>query len=84
MPFLTIRRRPSRNRHLTRDEERFAGGTRSLADLIAPAAFEVARDHVRLEYQYVRALMVTGYPRTVAPGWLSPLIEARLPRSHRR
>jgi len=79
MPLLTIRRRPSPNHHLTRDEERFAGGTRSLADLIAPAAFEVARDHVRLEYQYVRALMVTGYPRTVAPGWLSPLIDFEAP-----
>jgi len=34
----------------------------------------VARDHVRLEHQYVRVLAVTGYPRTVSPGWLNPLL----------
>lgn len=49
-------------------------GTRSIADLIAPAAVEVTRDHLRLEQQYVRILAVTGYPRTVSPGWLDPLL----------
>ncbi len=46
-----------------------------LADLLAPAAVEIARDHVRLEYQYARVLVVVGYPRTVTPGWLTPLLE---------
>ena len=58
---------------------RFALGTCSLADLVAPAALEVARDHVRLEQQYARTLVVTGYPRTVGPGWLAPLIDFELP-----
>jgi conjugal transfer ATP-binding protein TraC len=66
-------------RRLSSGARRFALGTRSLADLIAPAAFEVARDHVRLESQYARGLVVTGYPRTVAPGWLSPLIDFEAP-----
>ncbi len=61
------------------DERRFARGTRSLADLVAPAAVEIARDHLRLEYQYARVLAVTGYPRTVGPGWLAPLIEFEHP-----
>lgn len=79
MPFLKVRRRAPSSRQPSADEERFSNGTRSLADLIAPAAFEVKRDHVRLEYQYARALMVTGYPRTVAPGWLAPLIDFEAP-----
>ncbi|HEY8742696.1 MAG TPA: DUF87 domain-containing protein, partial [Chloroflexota bacterium] len=56
------------------EEQRLALGARSLADLIAPAAVEVARSHLRLEHQYVRVLAVTGYPRTVSPGWLDALL----------
>jgi hypothetical protein len=64
---------------LSTQERRFALGTRSLVDLIAPAAVEMARDHLRLEYQYARALVVVGYPRTVVPGWLTPLVEFEHP-----
>jgi len=74
------RRRPSgATTGLSREERRFALGTRSLADLLAPAAVEVARDHLRLEYQYARVLVFVGYPRTVAPGWLAPLLEFEHP-----
>lgn len=59
--------------------ERFLHGTRSIADLVAPAAVEVARSHLRLDSQYVRTLVVVGYPRTVSPGWLSPLIDFEAP-----
>src|ERR671930_2177513 len=80
MPFLSFRRRPPPGRRpLGPDAQRFALGTRSLADLVAPAAVEIARDHVRLEYQYARVLAVTGYPRTVSPGWLAPLMEFEHP-----
>ena len=64
---------------LSTEERRFALGTRSLADLLAPAAVEVARDHVQLEYQYARVLVVIGYPRSVSPGWLTPLLEFEHP-----
>src|SRR5258708_34880145 len=64
---------------LSSEERRFAGGTRTLADLLAPAGVEVARNHVRLEYQYARVLVVVGYPRTVAAGWLTPLLEFDYP-----
>jgi len=53
---------------LSRDERRFALGKRTLADLLAPAAVEVARDHLRLEYQYARVLVL----------WLSAHGRARL------
>ena len=57
------------------DERLFALGTRTLADLIAPAGAEVRRDHLQLDAEYVRVLVVIGYPRTVAAGWLAPLVE---------
>ncbi len=80
MPFISIRRRSDQQpRGLSAEERRFALGTRSLADLVAPAASEVARDHLRLDYQYTRTLVVTGYPRSVSPGWLSPLIDFEEP-----
>jgi hypothetical protein len=75
----TPRREPTPSDGLTPDERRFARGTRTIADLVAPAAFEVARDHVRLDHQYARALVVTAYPRTVGPGWLTPLIDFEEP-----
>jgi conjugal transfer ATP-binding protein TraC len=74
-----VRRALAGERGLSEDERRFLRGTRSVADLIAPAAFEVARDHVRLDHQYARALAVTAYPRTVAAGWLAPLIDFEEP-----
>src|SRR3981081_2015574 len=76
---LKRRRSSSGGAMLSTEERRFALGTRSLADLLAPAAVEVARDHVRLEYQYARVLGVIGYPRTVSPGWLTPLLEFEHP-----
>lgn len=77
MPLIQLRRRKSQRavEPLNRDERRFVRGTRTIADLLAPAAVEIARDHVRLEYGYARVLAVVGYPRTVSPGWLSPLLE---------
>src|SRR5579859_4458776 len=80
-PILRLQRRRGARAvaRLSREERRFALGTRSLADLLAPAAVEVARDHLRLEYQYARVLVFVGYPRTVAPGWLAPLLEFEHP-----
>jgi conjugal transfer ATP-binding protein TraC len=79
MPLLKFRRNRDHQHGLSADGRRFALGTRSLADLVAPAVLEVARDHVRLDYQYARSLAVTGYPRSVGPGWLQPLIDFEEP-----
>src|SRR5258708_38192909 len=59
---------------LSPDGRLFALGTRTLADLIAPAGAEIRRDHLQLDAQYLRVIVVTGYPRTVAAGWLAPLV----------
>src|SRR5215471_8671408 len=79
--MLRLQRRHSSDsvQPLSAQERRFALGTRTLADLLAPAAVEVARDHLRLEYQYARVLVVVGYPRTVMAGWLTPLLEFEHP-----
>ena len=61
------------------DERLFGLGTRTLADLIAPSGFDIRADHLRLDGQYARALIVTAYPRLVSPGWLSLLVETDLP-----
>ncbi len=77
MPWLKIQRKDRPK--VGPDEERFILGTRSVADLVAPAAVEVERGHIRLDAQYARTLIVVGYPRTVSPGWLSPLIDFEEP-----
>jgi hypothetical protein len=51
----------------------------ALADRVAPAAVELARDHLRLDDAYARVLLVTAFPRTVDLGWLAPLLECGLP-----
>jgi len=80
MPLISIRRRRGEaSQTAAPDQLRFARGARSLADMVAPAAIEVARNHIRLDYQYARTLVVTGYPRTVSPGWLGPLIDFEEP-----
>jgi len=79
MTSFSIPGRSRRASHSNPDQQRFARGSRSVADLIAPAAVEVARDHLRLDTQFVRTLVVTGYPRTVSPGWLAPLIDFEEP-----
>ncbi len=80
MPLLSLRRRQANTQPpFGADADRFARGVHSLADLVAPAAVELARTHVRLDSQYVRTLVVVGYPRTVSPGWLSPLIDFEEP-----
>jgi conjugal transfer ATP-binding protein TraC len=62
------------------DAERlFTLGTRTLADLIAPSGCEIRADHLQVDGQYARVLVVTAYPRLVTPGWLSQLVEIDLP-----
>jgi hypothetical protein len=46
-----------------------------LADLVAPDSIEVAPDYLKAGEEYHRLLVVTGLPRTVAPGWLRALME---------
>ena len=59
----------------TLEEERiYRRGTVTIRDLIAPAAFEVNPDHLRLGAKWVRTLFVVTYPRYVGIGWGAPII----------
>lgn len=60
---------------VSRSEERFERGTRSLVDLVAPAAIECGRSHLLLDGRHVRVLVLSEYPRTVHPNWLGRLVD---------
>lgn len=52
----------------------FEKGLSSVKDIIAPSAFEINFDFLRLGGYYLRTLFVYTYPRTVYTNWLSPII----------
>ena len=58
---------------------RFAAGERSTVDLVAPAAIEERRDHLRVDEQLSGVLALSDYPRHVSPNWLGRLIDADEP-----
>ncbi len=64
----------SSKRSVLEEERTYREGTTSIKDLIAPAAMEVTPNFMRLGEQYVRTLFVIGYPRYIAVGWFTPII----------
>lgn len=59
----------------TLEEERiYRRGTATVRDLIAPSAFQVNPDHLKLGSKFVRTLFVVTYPRYVSIGWGAPII----------
>jgi len=49
-------------------------GVISIKDLIAPAAMEVTPTFMKLGDKFVRTIFVVSYPRYIAVGWFSPII----------
>ena len=60
-------------------KERFARGTRSAIDAIAPDAIMEERAHVAVDGRLSRVVALTEYPRHVVPNWLGRLIDADEP-----
>jgi len=56
------------------EARRFARGTVSIKDIIAPSIVEVDFDNIRVNNGYYRTLFVAGYPRFVSANWLAPLL----------
>jgi hypothetical protein len=54
-------------------------GLRSVADLLAPSSLVVADDHLVLDGQYTRVVVLADLPPVVAAGWLNGLLAERLP-----
>ena len=60
---------------ITLEEERvYRKGISTVRDLIAPAAMELKPDYLKLGDVYVRTLFILTYPRYIAIGWFSPII----------
>ncbi|MBU1019411.1 MAG: DUF87 domain-containing protein [Patescibacteria group bacterium] len=55
-------------------EKIYQEGITSIRDLIAPASFEVASDHLKVEGFYAQTYFVYAYPRYIDTNWLSPVV----------
>lgn len=56
------------------EERVYRKGVISILDLVAPAAMKVDPSFVQLGDTFVRTLFVVTYPRYVAVGWFSPIV----------
>lgn len=71
----TAQQKAAAEERIVLEEERiYRRGTVSVRDLIAPAAFQVTPDFVRLGGTYVRSLFIVNYPRYINVGWFAPVI----------
>ncbi|WKZ28953.1 MAG: DUF87 domain-containing protein [Patescibacteria group bacterium] len=76
-PKLTAeeKKRLAQEERIKLEEERiYRKGVVTLRDLIAPAAFEVKSNLVRLGDLYARTVFVVTYPRYLSLGWFTPII----------
>lgn len=49
-------------------------GRTSIADIISPSYIEVDFNHIKVDDMYYRTFYVIGYPRSIQPNWLYPLV----------
>lgn len=64
---------------ITLEEERiFREGTVTIRDLIAPSALRVESRYLQLGETFLRTLFVVSYPRYIAVGWSSPILNMNL------
>ncbi len=61
-------------RQLAEYEEVYKEGMVTILDLVAPAYMEVDPRYLRLGNKYLKTMFVVGYPRYLAVGWFSPII----------
>ena len=54
--------------------EKFEAGLVSVRDLVAPAAMEIANDHLLINGRFVRTLFVLTYPQYIETNWLNAII----------
>jgi len=56
------------------EEKMYRLGTVNIRDLIAPAAFNVEANFLKLGDIYCRTIFIMDYPRYISIGWSSPII----------
>ena len=72
--------RPRMSERTSSSDDRLAAlGLRSLADLLAPSSLVIGDDHLVLDGEYTRVLVVSDLPPVVAAGWLNGILAERLP-----
>src|SRR5690606_32451640 len=59
--------------------EKFAQGLVDVKDVIAPSAIEVNFSNLIIGRKFFRSYFAVGYPSTVGPNWLEPLINFEFP-----
>ncbi len=69
-----IEKNPELVREIIEEEKAFRKGVLSVRDIIAPAAFKVEANHVRLGNKFLRTIFVVSYPRYISVGWFAPVI----------
>jgi len=78
--FYELLKRVLSSRNGAADATAAARGARRAADLVAPAAVEIERDHLVVEgRETVRAYYVSSLPRHVNAGWLLPVVDMEEP-----
>jgi type IV secretory pathway VirB4 component len=65
---------PEMVKEIIEEEKTFRKGVLSVRDIIAPAAFKVEANHVRLGDMFLRTIFVVSYPRYISVGWFAPII----------
>jgi type IV secretory pathway VirB4 component len=50
------------------------GGKEDIRNIIAPAAFEVSQNYIKIGNKLAKTLFVLSYPRYLSGGWFSPII----------
>src|SRR3989339_341022 len=65
---------PQERKEVLDAEKLYNDGLASIRDLISPASFEVAYDHMRVEGFYAQSYFVYAYPRYLDTNWLSPIV----------
>ncbi|MBI4253417.1 ATP-binding protein [Candidatus Uhrbacteria bacterium] len=73
-PITPTAQKEAAQKAVLEEELAYRRGLVAVKDLIAPSAFEVQPNYVRVGSKYCRTLFVVGYPRYINVGWFSPII----------
>jgi len=74
LDFLKKKKRPSKEEGAITVQTESAESSFTIVDMLAPQYVEVDFNHIRINDHFYRIYMVIGYPHSVLPTWLSPLI----------
>ena len=74
-----VEKKTAEEKILLEEERVYREGTVSIKDIIAPSAMKLFPTYLTLGNKFVRTTFVVGYPRYIAVGWFTPIINLNLP-----